>query len=79
MIQLSDKLEKHFIKIDTTSALTIGFDHVQLVIVMLTKAWRVVGRLEGDQTQAEVAQSIGVSQSVLSMIWNRFLETGSAG
>ncbi|GFW97793.1 transposable element Tcb2 transposase [Trichonephila clavipes] len=44
-----------------------------------SEAWRVVGRLEGDQTQAEVAQAIGVSQSVISRIWNRFLETGSAG
>ncbi|GFU85509.1 HTH_Tnp_Tc3_2 domain-containing protein [Trichonephila clavipes] len=43
------------------------------------EAWRVVGKLEGDQTQAEVAQAIGVSQSVISRIWNRFLETGSAG
>ncbi|GFV65864.1 HTH_Tnp_Tc3_2 domain-containing protein [Trichonephila clavipes] len=43
------------------------------------EAWRVVGRLEGGQTQAEVAQAIGVSQSVISRIWNRFLETGSAG
>ncbi|GFS90007.1 transposable element Tcb2 transposase [Trichonephila clavipes] len=34
---------------------------------------------EGGQTQAEVAQAIGVSQSVISRIWNRFLETGSAG
>ncbi|GFW91434.1 retrovirus-related Pol polyprotein from transposon TNT 1-94 [Trichonephila clavipes] len=42
------------------------------------EAWRVVGRL-GGQTQAEVAQAIGVSQSVISRIWNRFLETGSAG
>ncbi|GFV91418.1 transposable element Tcb2 transposase [Trichonephila clavipes] len=42
-------------------------------------AWRVEGRLEGGQTQAEVAQAIGVSQSVISRIWNRFLETGSAG
>ncbi|GFX59492.1 hypothetical protein TNCV_3373691 [Trichonephila clavipes] len=42
-------------------------------------AWRVVGMLEGGQTQAEVAQAIGVSQSVISRIWNRFLETGSAG
>ncbi|GFW88030.1 hypothetical protein TNCV_217021 [Trichonephila clavipes] len=41
--------------------------------------WRDVGRLEGDQTQAEVAQAIGVSQSVISRIWNLFLETGSAG
>ncbi|GFW53733.1 HTH_Tnp_Tc3_2 domain-containing protein [Trichonephila clavipes] len=44
-----------------------------------SKAWRVVGSLEGGQTQAEVAQAIGVSQSLISRIWNRFLETGSAG
>ncbi|GFV19588.1 transposable element Tcb2 transposase [Trichonephila clavipes] len=46
-----------------------------------SEAWRVVGRLKGvhTQTQAEVAQVIGVSQSVISRIWNRFLETGSAG
>ncbi|GFW52031.1 transposable element Tcb2 transposase [Trichonephila clavipes] len=44
-----------------------------------SEAWRVVGRLEGGQTQAEVAQAIGVSQSVISRIWNSFLETGSAG
>ncbi|GFS49158.1 transposable element Tcb2 transposase [Trichonephila clavipes] len=43
-----------------------------------SEAWRVVGRLEGGQTQAEVAQAIGVSQSVMSRIWNHFLETGSA-
>ncbi|GFX49775.1 transposable element Tcb2 transposase [Trichonephila clavipes] len=44
-----------------------------------SEAWKVVGRLEGGQTQAEVAQAIGVSQSVISRIWNRFLVTGSAG
>ncbi|GFY10195.1 transposable element Tcb2 transposase [Trichonephila clavipes] len=44
-----------------------------------SEAWRVVGRLEGGQTQDEVAQAIGVSQSVISRIWNRFLETGNAG
>ncbi|GFU47796.1 transposable element Tcb2 transposase [Trichonephila clavipes] len=44
-----------------------------------SEAWRVVGRLEGGQTQAEVAQAIGVPQRVISRIWNRFLETGSAG
>ncbi|GFW78760.1 transposable element Tcb2 transposase [Trichonephila clavipes] len=44
-----------------------------------SEAWRVVGRLEGGQTQAEVVQAIGVSQSVISRIWNRFLMTGSAG
>ncbi|GFV29282.1 transposable element Tcb2 transposase [Trichonephila clavipes] len=44
-----------------------------------SEAWRVLGRLEGGQIQTEVAQAIGVSQSVISRIWNRFLETGSAG
>ncbi|GFX47136.1 transposable element Tcb2 transposase [Trichonephila clavipes] len=44
-----------------------------------SEAWRVVGRLEGGQIEAEVVQAIGVSQSVISRIWNRFLETGSAG
>ncbi|GFT27215.1 transposable element Tcb2 transposase [Trichonephila clavipes] len=43
-----------------------------------SEAWRVVGRLEGGQTQAEIAQAIGVSQSVISRIWNHFLENGSA-
>ncbi|GFT09135.1 hypothetical protein TNCV_4105791 [Trichonephila clavipes] len=33
-----------------------------------SEAWRVVGRLEGGQTQAEVAQAIGVSKSVISRI-----------
>ncbi|GFW66549.1 transposable element Tcb2 transposase [Trichonephila clavipes] len=44
-----------------------------------SEAWGIVGRLEGGQTQAEVAQAIGVSQSVISRIWKRFLETESAG
>ncbi|GFX45076.1 hypothetical protein TNCV_3431241 [Trichonephila clavipes] len=34
-----------------------------------SEARRVVGRLEGSQTQAEVAQAIGVSESVISRIW----------
>ncbi|GFV73089.1 hypothetical protein TNCV_299261 [Trichonephila clavipes] len=41
----------------------------------VSEAWRVVGRLEGGQTQAEVAQAIGVSQSVISrsgtIFWRR--------
>ncbi|GFT66955.1 transposable element Tcb2 transposase [Trichonephila clavipes] len=44
-----------------------------------SEAWRVVGRLEGGKTQAEVAQAIGVSQKGISRIWKRFLKTGSAG
>ncbi|GFW29828.1 transposable element Tcb2 transposase [Trichonephila clavipes] len=44
-----------------------------------SKAWRVVGRLEEGQTQAEAVQALVVSQSVISRVWNRFLETGSVG
>ncbi|GFW74149.1 hypothetical protein TNCV_4176941 [Trichonephila clavipes] len=44
-----------------------------------SEAWRVVGWLEGSQTQAEAAQAIGVSQSVIYRIWDHFLEAGSAG
>ncbi|GFW13568.1 amphiphysin [Trichonephila clavipes] len=44
-----------------------------------SEAWRIVGRLEGGHTNAEVAQAIGVSQSVIFRIWKRFLEAGSAG
>ncbi|GFW34486.1 histonelysine Nmethyltransferase SETMARlike [Trichonephila clavipes] len=36
------------------------------------QAWIVVGRLEGGQTQAKVAQAIGVSRSVISRICYRF-------
>ena len=41
-----------------------------------TEAWRVVGWLEGGQTQAQVAEATGVSQDVNSRIWNRFLRPG---
>ncbi|GFU34380.1 hypothetical protein TNCV_1991641 [Trichonephila clavipes] len=44
-----------------------------------SETWRVVGRLEGGQTQAEIAQAIECHKSVISRIWNRFLETESAG
>ncbi|GFW05984.1 hypothetical protein TNCV_4477781 [Trichonephila clavipes] len=37
-----------------------------------SEAWRVVSRLEGGQTQAEVEQAIGVSRSVISRICYRF-------
>ncbi|GFV93168.1 hypothetical protein TNCV_573071 [Trichonephila clavipes] len=56
-----------------------GFANFPLEVPYASEAWRVVGWLEGGQTEAEVAQAIGVSQSVISRIWNRFLETGSAG
>ncbi|GFV76265.1 transposable element Tcb2 transposase [Trichonephila clavipes] len=44
-----------------------------------SEAWIIVVRLKWGQTQAEVAQAIGVSQSVISRIWNRFLETERTG
>ncbi|GFX86305.1 hypothetical protein TNCV_2561871 [Trichonephila clavipes] len=37
-----------------------------------SEAWRIVGWLEGGQTEAEVAQAIRVSQSVISRIWSVF-------
>ena len=43
------------------------------------ESWRIVGRLEGVQTQVEVAEAIGVVQSVIPWIWSRFLETRNAG
>ena len=42
------------------------------------EAWRLVRRLQGGQTQTEVATGIGVAQSGIFRIWNRFLETGNA-
>lgn len=40
-------------------------------------AWRAIGRLEAGQTQSVVAEALGVCQSVISRLWNRFLETGN--
>ena len=33
-----------------------------------SEAWRVVGRLEGGQTQDQVAEATGVSQNVIPRI-----------
>ncbi|GFU22633.1 hypothetical protein NPIL_54481 [Nephila pilipes] len=44
-----------------------------------SETWIIVGQLGGGQPQAEVAEATGVAQRVISRIWNRFLETGSAG
>ena len=44
-----------------------------------SEVWRVVGRLERGQSQAEVATATGVAQNAISRIWNSFLETGNAG
>ena len=37
--------------------------------------WRAIGRMEARQTQQEVAQVIGMSQSVISRLWNSFQRT----
>lgn len=39
--------------------------------------WRIIGRIEGGQTQMEVAQDLNIPQSVISRVWSRFLSTGS--
>ena len=38
-------------------------------------AWRAIGRMEAGQTQQEVVQGIGVCQSWISRLWNRFQRT----
>ncbi|GFQ95878.1 hypothetical protein TNCT_371081 [Trichonephila clavata] len=43
-----------------------------------SEAWRVSSWLEENQTQAEVTDATGVSQSVISRIWKCILETGNA-
>ena len=37
-------------------------------------AWRAMGSMEAGQTQQEVAQAIGVSQNLISRLWNSFKE-----
>lgn len=39
-------------------------------------AWGIIGRLEAGQTQQAVHHACHVAQSVISRLWNRFLETG---
>ncbi|GFU58203.1 transposable element Tcb2 transposase [Trichonephila clavipes] len=51
----------------------------EMKIYLSAETFEDMGQVEGGQTQAEGAQTIGVSQSVISRIWNRFLENGSAG
>ncbi|GFR14460.1 hypothetical protein TNCT_449031 [Trichonephila clavata] len=46
--------------------------------LMESEAWRVDSQLERGQTQAEVAEIIGVSQDVISRIWKRLLWTRNA-
>ena len=43
-----------------------------------SEAFRIVGQLDGGQAHAKVAAAIGVAQSLICRIWNRFFETGNA-
>ncbi|GFX79626.1 uncharacterized protein TNCV_826141 [Trichonephila clavipes] len=38
---------------------------------------RIIGRLECGRTQLEVSEELGITQSVISMLWQRFLEDGN--
>ncbi|GFT66993.1 transposable element Tcb2 transposase [Trichonephila clavipes] len=40
-------------------------------------AWRVIGRQESGQTQRSVADTVGVTRSVVARMWNLFKETGN--
>ncbi|UYV83102.1 hypothetical protein LAZ67_22002217 [Cordylochernes scorpioides] len=39
--------------------------------------WRAVGRMEAGQSQVEVAKWLNVNKSVVSKIWEQFIETGT--
>ena len=43
-----------------------------------SEAWRIVGHLEGNQTQIELVKAIGIAQNVILIIWIRFLEIENA-
>ncbi|GFS70797.1 uncharacterized protein TNCV_1232011 [Trichonephila clavipes] len=38
---------------------------------------RIIGRLECGRTQLEVSEKLGISQSVISRLWQRFLDDGN--
>ncbi|GFU28773.1 HTH_Tnp_Tc3_2 domain-containing protein [Trichonephila clavipes] len=38
---------------------------------------RIFGRLECGRTQVEVSEELGISQSVISMLWKRFQDDGN--
>ncbi|GFU80844.1 uncharacterized protein TNCV_3728821 [Trichonephila clavipes] len=38
---------------------------------------RIVGRLECGRTQLEVSEELGIAQSVISMLWQRFQDDGN--
>ncbi|GFX04280.1 PAX-interacting protein 1 [Trichonephila clavipes] len=38
---------------------------------------RIIGRLECERTQLEVSEELGIAQSVISRLWQRFQEDGN--
>ncbi|GFV40536.1 uncharacterized protein TNCV_2500631 [Trichonephila clavipes] len=38
---------------------------------------RIIGRLECERTQLEVSDELGIAQSVISRLWQRFQEDGN--
>ncbi|GFV34076.1 uncharacterized protein TNCV_639871 [Trichonephila clavipes] len=39
---------------------------------------RIIGRLECGRTQLEVSEELGIAQSVISRLWQRFLDDGNS-
>ncbi|GFU98716.1 uncharacterized protein TNCV_2316731 [Trichonephila clavipes] len=39
---------------------------------------RIIGRLEWGRTQLEVSEELGITQSVISRLWQRFQDDGNA-
>ncbi|GBM92772.1 hypothetical protein AVEN_196236-1 [Araneus ventricosus] len=40
---------------------------------------RIIGRLECGRTQLEVSEELGITQSVISRLWQRFQDDGNVG
>ncbi|GFU37757.1 HTH_Tnp_Tc3_2 domain-containing protein [Trichonephila clavipes] len=38
---------------------------------------RIIGRLEGGRTQLEVSEKLGIAESVISRLWQRFQDDGN--
>ncbi|GFV80661.1 uncharacterized protein TNCV_4618231 [Trichonephila clavipes] len=38
---------------------------------------RIIGRLECERTQLEVSEELGIAQSVISKLWQRFQDDGN--
>ncbi|GFV49655.1 HTH_Tnp_Tc3_2 domain-containing protein [Trichonephila clavipes] len=45
---------------------------------MICLRGRIIGRLECGRTQLEVSEELGIDQSVISWLWQRFQDDGTA-